>query len=80
MCKMYECVECHEQISDEDRLVCEGTDCTASLCMDCAISEPVFGPPVPGADAEIVDIHIFCSACATNEESDLVVDTALASC
>jgi hypothetical protein len=47
--KLYRCSECERMMTDDRRMVCEGDDCTASLCLPCA---------------RIVNNGIYCSTCA----------------
>ena len=58
--KTYECTDCGHALTDANRLVCEGDDCMASLCVDCAIAIGNLNTGVAS---------VYCLTCATEKVS-----------
>lgn len=52
--KTYTCAKCGAALTDFNRMVCDGKDCTASLCVDCAME---------------VEERVYCPICAGEESA-----------
>jgi hypothetical protein len=66
--KTYTCAKCESALTDLNRMVCEAEDCTASLCVDCAVEVPEYGTYDPGGEPEVIGVKILCPICAGEED------------